>query len=187
MRTRIPFGSAIPVAVLGAASLMAATAGAGDAPKPHEPKPKPPPAIATATAAAPPPAATASAAPAHSAAPATSGSAGPAGKGSGLAVGRLEDRLEALRKRMAERKANLEQRRQADQERTRLRWGSVVDSAGVAAELKVHAEREARLERIQELAEVEAKPAIYERARRALNTENNRHEVAMKALAGGAK
>jgi len=184
MRTRMPLGSAIPIAVLGVASLMAVTAGAGT-PKPVEPKPKPPPA-ATTTAAAPPPAAPASAAPAHSAAPATSGSAAP-GHGVGLGVGRLEDRLEALRKRMADRKANLEQRRQADQERTRLRWGSVVDSAGVSAELKVHAEREARLERIQELAEVEAKPAIYERARRALNAENNRHEVAMKALAGGAK
>jgi hypothetical protein len=179
----MPLGSAIPIAVLGAASLMAFTAGA--TPKPIEPKPKPP--AATPTAAAPPPAAPASAAPAHSAAPATSGSAAPAGRGSGLAVGRLEDRLEALRKRMADRKANLEQRRQADQERTRLRWGSVVDSAGVSAELKTHAEREARLERIQDLAEVEAKPGIYERARRALNTENSRHEVAMKALAGGAK
>jgi hypothetical protein len=189
MRTRMPLGSAMPVAALAIASLVGG--GAAAAPKPHEPKPKPavlaaaPTAAPTATATA---AATTTAAAAASAAPAASGSAAHAATGvSALSVGRMEDRLEALRKLTTERTNTRDTRRTAEQERTRLRWGALVDQPAVSAELKTHSERTARLQRISDLGEVEAKPAIVSRARVALNEENVRHEKQMQTLAGGSK
>jgi hypothetical protein len=194
----------MPIAVLAIASLFSEVA--AGTPKPHEPpaKPKPtaaPVATPAPTAAAAPtatatPAATATASAAHSAtttgsAPAASGSAKPTVATtpsiSALSVGRMEDRLEALRKLTVDRKNTLDARRTAEQERTRLRWGSLVDQPAVVTELKTHAERTARLDRITDLGEVEAKPAIVTRARTALNTENVRHEKQMQSLAGGAK
>jgi len=105
-----------------------------------------------------------------------------------LDVGKLDERLEALRQRIDERKKTLDARRQADQEKIRIRWGALVNQPAVVAELKTYGERVARLTRIRELAEVEAKPAIADRAKKALALENARHEKQMNALAaGGAK
>ncbi|HEX4336794.1 MAG TPA: hypothetical protein VH062_12835 [Polyangiaceae bacterium] len=184
---------------------MAGSAGA--TPKPHEPPPKPKPAVtaapavtatATATATAAPAATTtaaaaATAAAAGSAAPATSGVATTAVAGAvphvpaGLSTGTLDSRLAALTKLIAERKTTVDARRQTEQDQTRTRWGSLVDQPAVVAELKTHAERSARLSRIEELAEVEAKPAVASRAARAVINENSRHEKQMQTLAGGAK
>jgi len=194
MRTRMPLGSAMPIAVLAIASFMAGEAAA--TPKPHEPpaKPKPtaaptpPPATATAAAATAAPAATATAAAAPGASAAASGTPTAAKlPTSGLSVGSLDTRLAALTKLIAERKSTLDARRQSEQDRTRTRWGALVDQPAVIAELKTHAERTARLERIQQLAEVEAKPAVASRAMHALTAENTRHEKQMQSLAGGAK
>src|SRR5581483_8802011 len=118
---------------------------------------------ATATTA---PAATASAA-ASAAKPAPSGSAAPAsGAGSlspvkptapGLSTGSHDSRLAALAKLIEERKSTIDARRKAEQDQTRVRWGNAVEQPAVVTELKTHAERVARLGRIQELAEVEGK------------------------------
>ena len=81
----------------------------------------------------------------------------------------------------------MDTRRKTEQDRTRTRWGALVEQPSVVAELKTHAERTARLGRIQELAEVEGKPAVAARAQRALAAENARHEKQMQTLAGGGK
>jgi hypothetical protein len=98
-----------------------------------------------------------------------------------------ESGLEGLRKWAADRKATLDARRLAEQEGTRTTWGSLVDQPAVVAELRTHAERTARLERIQALAKALGKPAITSRAQRALTSENLRHQRQMQTLAGGAK
>jgi hypothetical protein len=105
----------------------------------------------------------------------------------GLSTGSHDSRLTALAKLIEERKSTIDARRKAEQDQTRVRWGNVVEQPAVVAELKTHAERTARLGRIQELAEVEGKPALATRAGRALATENARHEKQMQTLAGGAK
>ena len=58
--------------------------------------------------------------------------------------------------------------------------------APVKDELRLHAERVARLERIKELAHVEGKADLVARATRTLERETTRHESRMKLLAAGA-
>jgi len=211
MRTRMPFAvrSAIPIAVMAIASLTLGVGGAAaGTPKPLEPPVKPKP-TATATAApAPTPTATAAAAPvattaahAASAAPASSaapaGSAGSNAKPSAAAAAAAaaaalntlpsESGMEGLLKWANERKATIETRRTAERDLTRATWGSLVDQPAVVAELRTHAERTARLERIQALAKALSKPTIAARAQKALTSENVRHQRNMQALAGGAK
>jgi hypothetical protein len=154
-----------------------------------------PAATATTTA----PAATApttAAASASAAKPAASGATATASGGGvapvklnepGLSTGSHDSRLAALAKLIEERKGTIDARRKAEQDQTRVRWGNVVEQPAVVAELKTHAERVARLNRIQELADVEGKPAVATRAGRALAAENVRHEKQMQSLAGGAK
>src|SRR5436190_7028650 len=124
MHTRMPSWAAAPLTAAAIGTLVSATALAGP-PKPKEPpaRPKPheAPAEPTPAASAPPAhgaSAPGSAAAAGSATPAGSGSAGARGAHAPMFSGRLEDRLEALRKRIEERKATLAARRQAEQERT---------------------------------------------------------------------
>jgi hypothetical protein len=207
MRTRMPFAvrSAIPIAVMAVASLTLGVGGAAaGTPKPLEPPVKPKPTVTataapaptptpTATAAAAPVATTAahaSAAPASSAAPAGSvGSAKPSAAAAAAALNTLpsESGMEGLLKWANERKATLETRRTAERDLTRATWGSLVDQPAVVAELRTHAERTARLERIQALAKALSKPTIAARAQKALASENVRHQRNMQALAGGAK
>jgi hypothetical protein len=167
----------------------------GSAPLPVTPAPK-----GSASAAAP----VTSAAPAPSGKPAPSAAGsvpapGPSGLPSSAseaakaAIARLpviagtrEQRLEALRERISQRKGSFADRQKAARERTQIRWGSVVFLPPVREELRGHAMRVARLERIRELAEVEGKPQIVARATQALERENARHERRMGALATGA-
>ncbi|HVW29394.1 MAG TPA: hypothetical protein VHC69_28710 [Polyangiaceae bacterium] len=186
MRTRMPLASAVPIAAFLVASITMRQAAA--TPKPTEPPAKPKhehPATETATAAPKPTGSAAS--PAASGASAGTEPAMVRPTAPGLREGSHEQRLEALTKLIAERQSTIDARRKAEQDETRVRWGKVVDQPPVVAELKTHAERVARLQRIQELAEVESKPAVVARAGRALATENARHEKQMQTLAGGAK
>jgi transcription initiation factor TFIID subunit TAF12 len=155
---------------------------------------KPAPSATTpAPAATPAPTATAAPATSASAKPATSASAAAPAPASttgvesltGLKLAKLDDRLEALRVLTDQKKTTLPDRKKAEQERTRLRWGSVVDQPAVRTELADHSDRVARLERIRELGTVEAKPAVVDRATKALEKENVRHETKMGTLAAG--
>jgi hypothetical protein len=95
--------------------------------------------------------------------------------------------MEGIRKWAADRKATIEARRLAEREGTRATWGSLVDQPAVVAELRTHAERTARLERIEALAKALGKAAVNARAQRALTSENARHQRQMQSLAGGGK
>lgn len=100
-----------------------------------------------------------------------------------LKNGKLDDRLEALRQKIDARKKTFDDRRSAEQERIRIRWGALVDRPNVQDELRLHAQRIAWLERIQELAEVEGKPADEARALKATDRENARHDKRMQEIA----
>jgi hypothetical protein len=204
--------SAIVAASLGAGALVAAPASAG------EKAAAPPPGKAAASATAPGKAAAGSnsqearanqlkaATGQASASPAASGSAAPGDKqkqaakawaavnGINLKNGKMEDRLEALRQKIDTRRKTFEERRDAEQERVRIRWGALIDRPSVQEELRLHAMRIARLTRIQELAEVEGKTAVEARAIKAIDRENARSDKRMQELAmtpaaipGGAK
>jgi hypothetical protein len=143
-----------------------------------------------AAAAASAAAAAGSAAAVAGSAAAAAGSAAPAAASALAAfdpskLGSQEARLDALSKRIVERQKTLDARRQADRDRLHARWGGLVDQPAVRTELQTHATRVARLERIQELAQVELKPAVSRSASKALDAENARHEKAMTALAAG--
>ena len=137
----------------------------------------------------------ASASPGGSASPAASGSAAPGDKqkqaakawaavnGINLKAGKLEERLEALRQKIETRRKTFAERRDAEQDRIRIRWGALVDRPSVQEELRLHAMRIARLTRIQELAEVEGKNAVEARALKAIDRENARHDKRMQELA----
>ena len=148
----------------------------------------------------------ASASPKGSASPAASGSAAPGDKqkqaakawaavnGINLKAGKLEERLEALRQKIDTRRKTFAERRDAEQDRIRIRWGALVDRSSVQDELRLHAMRMARLTRIQELSEVEGKTAVEARALKAIDRENARHDKRMQEIAltpagvpGGAK
>jgi len=208
--------SAIVAASLGAGALVAAPASAG------EKAAATPPGKAAGSAAAPGKAAagsnsqearanqlkaaTGQASANPSASPASSGSAAPGDKqkqaakawaavnGINLKNGKMEDRLEALRQKIDTRRKTFEERRDAEQERIRIRWGALIDRPSVQEELRLHAMRIARLTRIQELAEVEGKAAVEARAIKAIDRENARSDKRMQELAmtpaaipGGAK
>jgi len=111
-----------------------------------------------------------------------------------LKAGKLEERLEALRQKIDTRRKTFAERRDAEQDRIRIRWGALVERPSVQDELRLHAMRIARLTRIQELAEVEGKDAVEARALKAIDRENARHDKRLQEIAltpagvpGGAK
>jgi hypothetical protein len=172
----------------------AAPALAGPVLKAAPPKAAPPP-----PAKAPPAPSAAAAKPATSAAaPAASGAAsatataarGPSIPSFFAGLKTRDQRLDALAKLIDDRKRTIDQRRQAEQDRIRVRWGSVASLPAIQDELRTHAERVARLQRIQELAEAEGQAAVSARATRALEKEDARDELRLQQLAataGGAK
>jgi hypothetical protein len=137
----------------------------------------------------------ASASPGGSASPAASGSAAAGDKQKeaakawaavnriNLKAGKLEERLEALRQKIETRRKTFAERRDAEQDRIRIRWGALVERPSVQEELRLHAMRIARLTRIEELAEVEGKSAVEARALKAIDRENARHDKRMQELA----
>ena len=209
MGIRKPIGVCIAALGLGAAVVSTTPAFAGDPPKLKAPVTKgikplnPTPTAAPTQTAAPAPTPTtapaASAKPATSATPAptTSASAKPATSAvattptgtdpslASLRLASMDARLDALRVRIENQQKTMLDRKKAEQERTRARWGNVVDQPAVHSELDDHAQRVARLQRIQELGIVEGKPAVTDRATVALNKENVRHDQKMATLAAG--
>jgi hypothetical protein len=195
---------AIVAASFGAGISVAATAAAGDPAKPPialpgkpatSAAPAAPAASSQAARAAALKAATSPSASAAAATPAASGSAAPGDKEKkaakawadvnqiNLKTGKLEERLEALRQKIDTRRKTFAERRDAEQDRIRIRWGALVERASVQEELRLHAMRIARLNRIEELAEVEGKTAVEARALKAIDRENARHDKRMQELA----
>jgi len=82
------------------------------------------------------------------------------------------------------------ERRRAHREKLFRQWVNVLGRAEVQAELRLHAERTARLRRLRFVAETERKgpdqEKILARVSKLLEKENARHERAMQRLAGPA-
>jgi hypothetical protein len=113
-----------------------------------------------------------------SAAPATSGSAAPAKSAAPVATALALD-LDALKKTRTDR-------RHAEVVDLQSRWGSLLSDPKSAAELKLHAQRSAYLQRIRALGE-KANDATFVKGVDALITkEDNRDADAMNALRSGA-
>jgi hypothetical protein len=91
-----------------------------------------------------------------------------------------------LIERFEERKRTMTERRKAAHDAIRRRWGTLVDQPPVREELRLHAMRVAKLERVKELAEADGKADLVARAALALERENTRHEKRMAAFPAGA-
>jgi len=69
----------------------------------------------------------------------------------------------------------------------KMRWGAMLRKPEVQAELRVHAERMARLRRMQELAEDHHKEAILDRVFELMKREQGRHMRTMSRLRRGTE
>ena len=89
---------------------------------------------------------------------------------------------------LAELDRTRDERRRATITRLRERWGSLLDSEAARGELKLHAERVARLARIRSLAVDKKKLSMIESVDGLVTKEELRHGSAMNALrASGGK
>ncbi len=80
-------------------------------------------------------------------------------------------------------------RRQERRDEVKKKWGAVSEHPAVKAELKLHAWRMARLNRIRTIAKAEGKTEVVARADKLIEKEKARHEKHMEALKnkGGAQ
>ncbi len=74
------------------------------------------------------------------------------------------------------------ERRDARREEVKKKWGDLADKPAARAELRKHARRVARLERIIFLADATEKPKVSENAKALLEKERARHQARMDAL-----
>ncbi len=84
-------------------------------------------------------------------------------------------------KRKAWREKREERRKEARDE-AKKKWGDLVEKPAAREELRVHARRMARLDRIRFLAEASGKTDIVTRTDKAIERENTRHDARMAAL-----
>lgn len=89
---------------------------------------------------------------------------------------------EAVQKKLEQLRATRKQRRAAHLARIKQRWGKAVAHPAVRAELKVHAWRMARLDRIKELASANDKKDVVARVDKLIEKENARHDKHMGVL-----
>jgi hypothetical protein len=90
----------------------------------------------------------------------------------------------ALRERHKQARA---QRRDAMIAGVRSRWGATLESPEAQAELRLHAERMARLHRMQVLAEDHGKEALLDRVFALMKREQQRHMRTMRRLQGSGE
>ena len=98
---------------------------------------------------------------------------------------RKEDRVEFKKEWKEKHSAWVEkrsERRDARREEVKKRWGNLVEKPAGRAELRKHARRVARLERIIFVADATEKPKVSENAKALLEKERTRHQARMEAL-----
>ncbi|HET9932128.1 MAG TPA: hypothetical protein VFQ35_15600 [Polyangiaceae bacterium] len=162
-----------------AAARATATPQPTAAPTPTPPPPPPPTATTTATSSAPKPTASAAAsvaAPKPSAVPsaiAPTASVAPSASAVPASVA-LSD-VEQLRKSRPDRKHR-------EAQNLRERWGELVNNEQAKAELRLHAQRGAYLQRIRQLAESKNDSKLVESIDKLITVEERRSADAMNAL-----
>jgi hypothetical protein len=82
-------------------------------------------------------------------------------------------------------RASRQERKQKMEGRMRQRWGALLKNPGVQAEMRLHAERLAKLHRMQDIAEDTGKAEQLERIFTMTSRERRRHASIMSALGGG--
>lgn len=73
-------------------------------------------------------------------------------------------------------------RREERREELKKKWGDVLEKPAAVAELKKHARRVARLQRVKFLAEAGGKTEIVEKAKTLLEKERARHDKRMETI-----
>jgi hypothetical protein len=89
---------------------------------------------------------------------------------------------EAVRKKLEQLRATRKERRAARLAKIKQKWGGLVTHPAVRAELKVHAWRMARLDRVRELAAAEDKTDVVARVDKLIAKEEARHDKHMGVL-----
>ncbi len=89
---------------------------------------------------------------------------------------------EAVQKKLEQLRETRKQRRAAHLAKIKQKWGDAVDRPAVRSELKVHAWRMARLNRIRELATAEDKKDVVARVDKLIEKEQARHDKHMDVL-----
>lgn len=93
------------------------------------------------------------------------------------------DVKEALKERWKKLRDTRKERREERKTKIKEKWGEdALKHPAVRAELKIHARRVARLNRIRALAKAEGKDTVVERVDKVLAKENTRHEKHMETL-----
>ncbi len=101
----------------------------------------------------------------------------------GDAVEATGDAKDALKARWKKLRETRKERRQERRAKIKEKWGEdVLKRPAVRAELKIHARRVARLNRIRALAKADGKDAVVERVDKILAKENSRHDKHMETL-----
>ena len=98
---------------------------------------------------------------------------------------RRDERKERRNERAEDKKERADSRRERRRERMeelRARYGRLIAEPAVAAELRVHARRMARLNTMRRLAEKEGKTALIPRIDKLIAKERARHQRHMDAL-----
>jgi len=88
----------------------------------------------------------------------------------------------AVQKKLEQLRATRKQRRAAHLAKLKHKWGGLVTHPAVRAELKVHAWRMARLDRVRELAAAEDKTDVVARVDKLIAKEQARHDKHMGVL-----
>jgi len=94
----------------------------------------------------------------------------------------LKEKRDELKEKWAKLRETRKERRKERREEIKKKWGDLSGKPAVRAELKVHAWRMARLNRIRAIAKAEGKDAVVERADKLIEKEKARHDKHMEGL-----
>lgn len=100
-----------------------------------------------------------------------------------------DEAREAIKEAWKKRRENWKERRKERREEIKAKYGAITDKPAVKSELKVHAWRMARLNRMRTIAKAQDKTAVVERIDKLLEKEKARHQKHMDTLKekGGAE
>jgi hypothetical protein len=95
---------------------------------------------------------------------------------------RRDELKEEWKKKRDEWRDKRKERREARRAELEKKWGDLTKSAAARAEMRIHAQRVARIERIAFIAEANEKADLATKAKELLAKENERHQKRMETL-----
>jgi hypothetical protein len=103
-------------------------------------------------------------------------------KDGGLGSPAARDAREKLKESREKLKESREERRKAKRAELKAKYGDILDKPAVRAELRVHAQRMARLHRLERIANAKGKEDAEKRVQALVAKENARHDKHMEEL-----